>query len=26
MWPGGGPVVRAPRGAPAGYGAALAGR
>jgi cytochrome c-type biogenesis protein CcmF len=26
MWPGGGPVVRAPRGAPADYGAALAGR
>jgi cytochrome c-type biogenesis protein CcmF len=26
MWPGGGPVVRTPRGAPADYGAALAGR
>jgi cytochrome c-type biogenesis protein CcmF len=26
MWPGGGPVVHGPRGAQAGYGAALAGR
>jgi cytochrome c-type biogenesis protein CcmF len=26
MWPGGGPVVRTPRGAPADYGTALAGR
>ncbi len=26
MWPGGGPVVRTPRGAPAEYGAGLAGR
>ena len=26
MWPGGGPVVRTPRGTPAEYGAALAGR
>ena len=26
MWPGGGPIVRGPRGAQAGYGAALAGR
>jgi hypothetical protein len=26
MWPGGGPVLRAPRGTQAGYRAALAGK